>query len=717
MLIKLIGVISKGGIPLRLRTTLEKEGKLFLTGMIEVVKGLSSIMGSGEVRMLEFKDDKLIVTESEKEFTVVALVSRAAEHLESLIRIIAEEIDNSSIEQPGGKGDPRMAKQIDKIMDCFLEEEVDIDFREVLADNWEPIQRRLKLQKRFAKILNETDRNMLLADREEQKHWSNFDHKVNGQLKEALDYALSGAFDYACAVAIDYEETSAKMLAIKTGLLALSMTRTTAPTLVVLKSIVESLPENDDPFIELAKAAVWYKDRRISTQEYQEQFQRAAEQFEFIDDEQHIIQAFLFIEPTIMILPKFAEKMAKYFEDKSAIIATFISAIIERSHIFDKLYSITSYDQFRTSLSMWKGKISEILNQISKTLKSGSIRRLLGDKGLEARKLGITGSLDLQTYFALHTALTESIILTLNERKELLSEIIRIYQDYFRKLLLSEIPLFTSTIDSAFQSLSVAMAEYLQLVKNTEKEEFIKQLTEFMRDVITVLSDEWLKKEIDTSTLFAVTNAICPVLTMSEVILDEEVQLTHMLLRMMHTQSTINEQTTNPRGYATTLGNLTTTLAALASKLLEGETRIKTLYRCAKTQIHVHKYFLFHGIICRDDIIAATFNIEQIVDVMSEKLVLPLLKAIIALNRITVPSLLKYDYEAAVISWTLINLFIKSWRRFGNDDHYQRAKRLLFVSSKALRKYGFTEKAEELLSQFSSTLKFDAIEAESYVLE
>ena len=150
-MIKLIGVISKGGIPLRLRTSIEKEGKLFISGMIEVVKGLSSIMGSGEVRMLEFKDDKLIVTESEKEFTVVALVSRAAEHLESLIRIIAEDIDRSGIAQPGGKSDPAIAKQIDKILDRYLEDKVDIDLRELLAETWEPILSSVKQKKRFVK--------------------------------------------------------------------------------------------------------------------------------------------------------------------------------------------------------------------------------------------------------------------------------------------------------------------------------------------------------------------------------------------------------------------------------------------------------------------------------------------------------------------------------------------------------------------------------------
>jgi hypothetical protein len=685
--------------------------------MIEVVKGLSAIMGSGEVRMLEFKDDKLIVTESEKEFTVVALVSRAAEHLESLIRIIAEEIDNSSITQPGGRGDPKLAKQIDKILDHYLEDEVDIDFRETLTETWEPILRRLKTEKRFAKLLNETDRKMLLADREEQKLWSNFDHKVNGKLKDALEYALSGAFDYACAVAIDHDETLAKLLAIKTGLLAISMTRTISPTLVVLKSLADSLPDTEDPFVELAKAAVWYKDRRITAEEYREQFQRAAEQFEFIDDDEHIVQAILFIEPTIMVLPAFAEKMVKYFEGKSPILATFISAIIERSHIFDKLYSITSYDQFRTSLSMWKGKITEILEQISKTLKTGSIRRLLGDKGFEPRKLGITGSLNLQTYFALHTALTESIILTLNERKELLSEIIRIYREYFRKLLLSEIPLFTSTIDSAFQSLSVAIAEYLLLLTQEEREDFEKQVTEFLRDVITVLSFEWLKKEIDTSTLLAVTNAICPVLTMSNELLNEEVELLYMLIRMMHIQSTITEQTSSPRGYATTLGNLTNSLAALAAKVLQGETRSKILFRCVKTQIHVHKYFLFQGIICRDDIIAATFNVEQIADNLLQKTLEPLLKAIVALNRVTVPNLMKYDYEAAMISRTLIKLFIKSWQRLGNKDHHERARRLLYVGVSAFRKYGFNEKAEDLIAEFGEILEYSNMDAETFSLE
>ncbi|MFX1476125.1 MAG: hypothetical protein ACFFCO_11700, partial [Promethearchaeota archaeon] len=316
-----------------------------------------------------------------------------------------------------------------------------------------------------------------------------------------------------------------------------------------------------------------------------------------------------------------------------------------------------------------------------------------------------------------HTALTESIILTLSERKELLSEIIRIYHEYFRKLLLSQIPLFTSTIDSAFQSLAVAMAEYYYLITDPEKEEFRKQLNQFLLDIITVLTDEWIKKEIDTSTLFAVTNAICPVLTMAKELQAEEIQLTYLLLRLLHTPSTISEKTTNPRGYATTLGNLTNTLASLATKILDGEERNKVLYRCVWVQTHIHKYFLSQGIICRDDIIAATFNIAQITSILPEKMLNPLITAIVALNRVTVPNLVKYDYEAAIICWTLIDLFLKSWRRFGKEDHYIRARRLLYVAVNALRKFGFSEKAEELLAEYGALLEFDTIEAETFTLE
>ena len=101
-MIRLIGVLTQGGVPIKVKSSMDTEGELILGPLIEAAKALSNVMGSGEVRKLGFQDNTLIVTESHKGYTIVALVSKAEDYMDSLLRVISDAIDESDIASADG---------------------------------------------------------------------------------------------------------------------------------------------------------------------------------------------------------------------------------------------------------------------------------------------------------------------------------------------------------------------------------------------------------------------------------------------------------------------------------------------------------------------------------------------------------------------------------------------------------------------------------------
>jgi hypothetical protein len=692
-MIRLLGVISQGGIPIQWRTSLKSEGKLFITGLIEVTKRLSSMFGSGEVQMLEFEEDKLLVTESEKGFTVIALVSKAEEHLKSLIRIIAEDLDESDIQEPGGSLNASLAKQVDSILDRYLETEIDIEFSTILASQWEPILNSIKQNKELVKPITKLDQLFSEVGKEE-KAWLKFERKTKGTIQEALSYTLSGAFDSACAVAMDFDAPLAKMLAIKTGLLALSMIRTEAPPLSVLNAIAETLSDPGNPFTELIKAAVEYRTHRVSLEEYFGVFRKASEQFQFGETEPLLINALLFVDPVIARLPEFCLQMKKYFEPKSKVIYNYLSNLLEQSNI-RMFYSIPSYDKFKNTLGIWKTRIKNTLRKVAEITRPGMFQMQYLRKETELRELGIIEALGIQTFLELNTALVRSNILTLSERKGVLSEIIKIYREYFHGIFRISTPIFSETIQSVFQSVSVAIAEYFLLVTGKERAECVNQMKELLHDVVSIITNEWLSRQVDPTPLFSITNALCPILTMADHLFNEEIQLTYLVLNMTKEPAIEMLQRSNPQRYAVILGCILNTFAALSLKTLKAKNRTLVLQKNIEALIKVHKYLLSQCLICRDDIITATYIVSQMLDELPKNRQEPLIKAVVALNRVVVPNLDEHGYDAAVIGGPLINLLVKSWQLLGNEEYYRQTKRMFEAAVSAWRKYGFSDKATE----------------------
>ncbi|MFX0108653.1 MAG: hypothetical protein ACFE7R_10235, partial [Candidatus Hodarchaeota archaeon] len=476
-MIRLIGVLSEGGVPVHMKSRVGTEGEMILGPLIEASKSLSAMMGSGEVRKLAFQDNTMIVTETRKKYTIVALVNRAEDYMDSLLRIISGEIDSSPIAVADGSVTNDHRDIVEGIIDAYVKDTIEISFPDTISSIWDPILRAIKENHSFNEITEEVD--FLLSKSTSEEQWNAFKDGINTSLSDALVYALRGAFDYACAASIEIEDTVARLFSLKMGALTLSMSKTQSPPLSTLKELANKLP-SQHPLTNLAQTLVGFVAGEVIPADYSRAFREATSRFDFVDDDEHLLLGFLFLDPRVVDYSDFAEGLHGLYCNTSELVCSYIRSIEERGKIFEKLYSITSYEAFRDELGQYKGSISNILGNIDKVLMPELESELREGRGLE---IGINASLRIQNYIALLTALSESPIMSINERKETLEEVLKLYQDYFRELMRTHIPIFAFTLDSVFQSLSVALAEYYFIATGKEREQHITQIIAFLADI------------------------------------------------------------------------------------------------------------------------------------------------------------------------------------------------------------------------------------------
>ena len=693
-MIRLIGVLTHGGVPVTVKSSMDAEGELILGPLIEAAKALSNVMGSGEVRKLGFRDNTLIVTETSKGYTIVALVSKAEDYMDSLLRVIADAIDDSDIAPADGAVNDNHMIIVDEILGTYVREHIEAGFPETLTMVWEPIVQAMKKDAKLSKAINDVE--TLLSRAEPIEKWNEFKTKVSGTLEEALECALQGEFDRACAIAMNIDGPLAGVFSIKMGALTHSMTKVVSPTLAELIEISAQLHE-DYPFTDLARTLVGYISGANIPADYSRAFRVAIKRFEFLNDTEHLMLGFLFLDAYVVDYPDFASNLVNLYKEKSEVVCSFIEAIDERGKLFEKLYSITSYDGFRGELGVYKSNISSILSSINWVMDSDLLWELKKEgKGIE---IGITASLKLQNYIAVLTALTESPVLTIGERKEILEEVLMLYKDYFRGLMGADIPLFAYTLDSVFQSLSVAHAEYYFLATGETRNQHMDQSIKFVSDIFNVITEEWPKSRVRFS-LFVVTNALCPVLTKSKTIPEVAARMVYLAMRLLDINTVDASQITRPEMYATNFGNTISTLTSMASLVLEGEERIKVLKRCIEIILDIQEWFVSKGVICRDDIITASFHSTLVLDILDNSDLERVTNRVIALNRIAVQDSSKYDYEVAMMASPLIEILIYVWKKLESEKYLKLARETFDTAYSAWIKYGFHEKADNFKKKY-----------------
>jgi hypothetical protein len=695
--IQLIGVLAEDGVPVRIRTLVEIESAEVLGGIIEVLKGLTSTLQLGQVQRLQFQEQTLLVTESKKGYSIVALVGKAEDYVEGLLRVIRIAIDDSSLVKATDPVTETVRTQVDIILDFHLQDTFDVTIEEVIDPVWHAILDQMRNQTEYSDAIDEIDA-MIRASKEQDSQWELKEAKERGSLTDALTLALAGQFDKACAIALQLDDPLAQLFAVKTGLLALSMTRTAAPQLYELRRIAETLPLKYQPYTELAYASTLYYDRLMSYADYVKIYQNAASRFEFREHEECVILALLFIDTRIVTIPGFARKLAAYFEKKSPILQSYILAMLDREQLFTKLYSITSYSEFKDQVSTWKSKITSILDDINQFLKPGVLGKLLKSK-LEA---GLTGSLNLGTFIALYTALAESPVLNLQERIEVLNEVLSVYTQYFRKLLKSDLPLFAYTVDSVFQSISVVLGELFYILSEEDQKAHLAVIKSYLQDVLDVVSVDWLRKRPDTSTLFVMSNATFPVLMQSDAIGVTEVRFVYLAMRLLNTMALMKLQDIDAQGFATDLLNIKTTLASLTIPFLPDEERYLYLEDCVNILLQGHKFFITHGVLCRDDIASATLLTGYLNPKTQATDYGVYIDLAITLNRIAVPDIQRHESDIAVLATPYLGL-LKTAIQHLKDDKYVKLARIAYDQSiEVWTKFGFEFKAKEFTDKFES---------------
>ena len=693
-MIRLIGVLTHGGVPIKVKSSMDAEGESILGPLIEAAKALSNVMGSGEVRKLGFQDNTLIVTESKKGYTIVALVSKAEDYMDSLLRVISDAIDESDIAPADGVVNDNHMNIVEEIVGTYVRDHIEVGFPETLTMVWDSIVKALKEDNHLSKVIDDVE---TLLDRPEQiQRWTEFKSNVSGSLDDALQCALRGEFDRACAIAIDVDNPIAGVFSIKMGALTHAMTKSVAPSLAELIDRAVRLPE-DFPFSDIARTLVGYISGARIPADYSRAFREAITRFEFKGDTEHLMMGFLFLDARVVSYPDFAENLVKLYKEKSDIVCSFIEAMDERGKLFEKLYSITSYDGFRDELGVYKSNITSILGNVNWVMDPDLLYELNREgKGFE---IGITASLKLQNYIAILTALAESPVLTIGERREILEEVLMLYKDYFRGLMRADIPLFAYTLDSVFQSMSVAQAEYYFLATGDIRNQHMDETIEFVTDIFTVIDAEWPKSRVRFS-LFVVANALCPVLARPKKIPDIGVRMVYLAMRLLDINTVDASQITRPEIYATYFGNTISALTSLASQMLEGDERNKVLKKCVEIILDIQEWFISKGVICRDDIITASFHSTLVLDILDDSELEKTANKIIALNRIAVQDEKKYDYEVAMMGSPLIEVLIYAWKKLDSERYLKLARETFDTAHTAWIKYGFHEKAENFKKKY-----------------
>lgn len=698
-MIRLIGVLTTGGVPIKIKSSMDADGEMILGPLIEAAKALSNVIGSGEVRKLGFRENTLIVTECNKGYTVVALVNRAEDYMDTLLRVIADAIDDSNLAPADGLVGDTHTREIDQILHTYTRDHIETGFAETIYGIWNPTLKVLMQDKRLSKALQDVE--SLFSRAESIEKWNNLKTKTKGTLDDALELALRGEFDRACAVAMSQEGALAGVFCLKMGALTHTMTRAVSPPMAELKRIAAALP-HDYPFTDLARTLVGFTAGDLIPADYSRAFREAVRHFEFKNDDEHLLLGFLFLDVKVADYPEFATRIHDMYRERSDVFCTFIEAIDERGKLFKKLYSITSYDGFRDELGAYKSKITGILGNINWVLDPDLLWELKKEgKGID---IGVTASLKLQNYIAILTALAESPVLTIDERRKILEEVLMLYRDYFRSLLTTEIPIFNYTLDSVFQSLGVAYAEYYFLATGDAREQHLNQLMEFLSDIYRTIDTEWQKSQVQFS-VFVVANSLSPILTRADILSEDEARLIYIAMKLLDVNTIDAEQITKPEAYATSLGNAVTALTALAARLLEREERTAVLKRCVDVTLDTQEWFVSRGIICRDDIMSASFHASLVTASLKAKELEGVVDRVIALNRIAVQDPTKHDYEVAMMASQYIGILVDACKRLDNKKYVQLARETFDLAYRAWVKYGFPEMAANFKRKYGEVCR------------
>ncbi len=686
-------MLASGGVPVYVRSIGMPESEVLLGALIEASRSLSALIGSGHAQKIAFQEDTLIITETKKGYTVVMLVDRAESYMERLLSVVAEALDRSPVPSAEDAVTQDTQEIVQETVDLYVLEAVSTPITEVLARVWEPLRAAIESDDRFREAYVRVRE--ILSRPERTEEWNELASTVSASREMALEYAMSGNFDYACAASIGLSSPAERVFAIKMGALAHSMVNTTAPPLSLLVEVADGLPD-DYPFTDLARRLVAHLSGEIAPADYARALRRAITETELVDSEDSLLTGFLFLDGRVTGFPEFADRLIDLYADRTTLVSSYFEAVRERQRIFDRLYSVTSFDAFRGDLAVYRSRMGGVIERASALVRTGAERSPLEKDVIGA----LTVSFRIQNFIALLTALCESPILVLGERAEILKEIIRVYEQQFLGLIDAGFPLFSFTLDSVFQSLSVALAEYYHIATGQERVHHLDKMLEFISRIHSTLFKELPKAHLRFS-LLVIENALLPVFTRAGILQDQELRLLVLALETLDVNTLDAIHLTRPEYYTTEIGNLISALTAVAHQVLPEEEKSRVLPFCIAVALQVHLSLLSRGVVCRDDIVSLTHHVLLSSEYLSDEELHRVVEQVLALNMVAIQDIEQFDHEVPMVASPLIGVLEVAADRLKDSERYRQvAAQIYRACMSAWEKYGFLTKAENFRKKF-----------------
>ncbi len=700
-MIKLLGVINHAGLPIKIKSFVEIQSEELVASLVEATKALSGVLGRGSVRKIDFGEDKLLVTESDKKYTIIALVDVAEEYVEAFLRFLADDIDRSDVPKSPDIVDSTLVESISRILDRYIKENIEISMLDLMEQVWDPMSELISSYEGGVEYLEKARKDIKGSIRRHNKMWKDFLRKTKPKCEMAVRYMLEGMFSHACRCCIDSKDPLMRGLSVKAGLLAHSVIGVPAPPLEILEEVADSLPD-DDPFLMLVKMSARYITRGLSVSDYFEAYKKAMNSFDFGEDQRSLINAIVLWAGYLQFFPDFARRLMGYFEGKSRLIHDLIEQYLVEAEIFEKIYTVTKYSEVSELVLLWRSRIDDILREMDNILRFGGIKRVLGvySKPEIRQKLLVYASM-VRIYLDVLSLLLDSPLLGPNERKKTLEEIISISSRYSRYIIKYGLYCFISDILGILQNYAIALSELFFFTHMDERSRIMDEMREALRIIYDITCREYPK--IGSYYISYVITAACFLglpLAIQNIVLPEEIQTIYSIVQLVDPRIT----ETLPYQQAANLENLTSILAALVLRIGGESTEI--LERCIDILVEIYKWFIFQGQISRSSTMLISYVVSKLIDNLDEEKVRYLADFLEMLTRITVPDWEKNDYDLALIAEAgIIDVFISAWRKLGEERYLLLAEKIFSIAKDAWKKYGFTKKARELHNKYAGKIR------------
>ena len=691
-LIKIVGVTTKGGIPISISTLIPIRSKELVASLVYAVRALSEVLGIGKVRRVDFGDDKLLITDTNKGYLVFSLASVAGDYVERLLLFIAAKIDSSDEIEPAREiVDNTLSKKVEKLLQRYVEPSVPISVADILVNMWVPLYEQIAVRKPTMQRIERIKRLLNLSAKRERRRWRVFMEKTEAR-ESAIRYALNGDFNLAYLLSKDSESLINRIFSLKMGILARSIINRPAPPLEELESLADTLPE-DNVYADLLRKEIEYLKQSIGVTELIEAYLEATEKFSF-DYEDSLMLAFLFISPLIGVFGDFAIKLAEFFKNKSDVIYSYLIALYERQKILEKAYTITSYDEIRKYLLIWERRAKENLSRLDRIFNSNTV---------EDGKVLLVAIPNIITYQMLITALIESPVLMLREKMSLITLNIRMYIKYIRRILRAKLPIFVSSLIDVFQVLGATIVNlYMLLTREQALRSFVRNSRQLLLDFLAAILQEASKIRPYLEVIVTFLSGVSSCLMELNISVIEELEATFIVLDGLNVKGIDGWKFVQPYKLASFSSNLISLLMSMAIRYMDRKNKEKVLKYGLQKLIRLYKWFITQGKIASSFSYMISCFLIASWDFLGKRKVGEVMDFLDVHIHVLVPSIELGGAQLAGIGRSVIYAFLLAHQKLNVERYRELACRIFRTVIRTFNEAGLIRKADELTKRFKN---------------